>query len=714
MRLPVLLTGLVLLGALLGLRIADPAPVSALRLAYFDGLQRISPREPALLPVRIVDIDEASLRAVGQWPWPRDRLAEMTRRLAEAGAAAIAFDVLFAEPDRLSPARLAERPEVAAFLRDGIAADRLETLDTDRLFAAAIAAAPVVLGTARSGATSGETARPKAEIVLAGTGMAEALPDLGPVAPLVPVLERAARGLGAISVGPGANGAIARTVPLLWTTPEGPIPSLALEALRVSLDEPGLVVWEAEGAPGTVGSVTAGPFSIPTTPDGQLWLRARPEDAGSYIPAHQVLEGGALPDLEGAIVFVGTSAAGLLDLRTTALGETVPGVAVHAQAVEQILTGQHLVRTDFAGGLELLLFVSSGLIVAAAMSLSGPLPALLVGGATAFVTAAASWAAFATSGLLIDATFPLLGGFLMFSLLTAYRLFVTDRDARRIRRSFSHYVAPDVLREIESTRHALVLGGKDQPVTVMFSDIRNFTSLGESLDAQALVSLLNRLFGGLSDEIMRHRGTIDKFMGDSVMAFWNAPVPAPDHALRACRAALDMRQALARFNAAPGAPEVRMGVGLETGHACVGNIGSRDRFNYTAIGETVNTAARLEAASRHVEFDIVAGSATADEAPDLAWLPAGSLLAKGVSERLEASILVGDEAVAKRADFAELATLHAEIVATLCRGGAAMDALDRALLLAEDFPGLAHFYRRLPARGEDFSAETGDARRETA
>lgn len=705
MRLPVLLIGLVLIAALAALRLADPPPVSALRLAYFDGLQRIAPRQPAASPVRVVDIDEGSLAALGQWPWPRDRLAELTRRLTLAGARTVAFDVIFAEPDRLSPVRLAENPAVAPFLRETMGPEALNRLDTDFVFSEALAAVPSVLGTARSGRPGDTPAQTKAEVALVGEAPDATLPELGPATPLVPVLAEAAAGIGVISVGPGANGAVARTAPLLWKTPDGPVPSLALETLRVFLGEDGLVLWDTDGLPGMADHISVGPFDIPTTSDGHLWLRVRHETPEAYIPASAILSDAPLPDLTGAIVLVGTSAAGLLDLRTTALGETIPGVAVHAQAIEQILTGQHLVRSDFAGGLELLLLVSAGLLVAAAMSLAGPVHSVVVGAGAAIAIVAASWAGFANGGLLVDATFPLAGTFLTFSLLTLYRLFVTDRDVRLVRRSFSHYVAPDVLKVIETGGHKVALGGADHEVTVMFSDIRNFTQLSEALDAQGVVALLNRLFSGLSDEIMRNRGTIDKFMGDSVMAFWNAPLPAPDHALRACRAALAMRGALVRFNAEGSGPEVRMGLGLATGMACIGNIGSRERFNYTAIGETVNAAARLEAACRQVEYDIVAGRAVREAAPGLAWLPAGALVAKGVSERMETSILLGDDIVARLGSFAELAAAHDAAIAALGEARDATGALARCRAHAEAFPGLDAFYDRLVSRAEDFAPQ---------
>ncbi len=699
MRLPILVIGTVLLIGLALLRLTDPIPVSALRLGYFDMLQRLSPREVQDLPVRIVDIDEASLARYGQWPWPRDRLGELTDRLFDAGVRTVAFDMIFAEPDRLSLSRLAENPELAPYLREDAQAAQLP--DNDAVFATALSGKPVVVGVAHSDAEDAAPPDPKARFEEIGEDLTMALPPMDRTTPVLPILSDAAAGLGAISVGPGENGAISRSVPLVWNTPNGILPGLALETLRVALGEESVFLWGQDGAPDVLETVAVGVFDIPVTHDGALWLRVRPEDHTTYIPAHSVLSGDAPPHLEGTIVLVGTSAAGLLDLRVTALGETIPGVAIHAQAVEQILSGRYLIRTDYAGGLELAMFLFAGLLLTVAMSRAGPVASSLVGGGAAFAIAAASWAAFRQTGLLLDATFPLIGGSILFSLLSLYRLFVTDRDARLIRRSLSHYVAPDVLRDIEEHGYDVSLGGTDQTVSVLFSDIRNFTSFSEKMDATAIVKVLNDLFDRLSDAIMGQRGTIDKYMGDSVMAFWNAPVPAPDHAERACAAALDMRKSLAAYNAGASEP-LAMGIGLATGVACVGNIGSRERFNYTAIGEAVNLTARIEAACRQVEYDILASHALRDAAPDFAWLEAGHVQAKGVREPVPVVALVGDKTTAASSEFLRLASAHNALIEALCDGAGVNAGLAECRSLAAPFPGLAAFYDRLEERRGDF------------
>ena len=701
MRIPVLLIGLILLAALAAIRLADPTPVSALRLAYFDQLQRIVPRSAPDTAVRVVDIDEASLARHGQWPWSRDLLAEMTLALQAAGARVIAFDMLFAEPDRLSPSRLLDRPELAERLPEDLRVE-IAAEDTDVRFAETLRASPTVLGIARSDRSEDAFAQPVAKVTTLTGVPDQGLPALGPATSLVPALLAAASGLGAITVGPDGSAATSRELPLLWQTPDGPLPGLALETVRVALGEETLVLWGEEQAPDIPSSISVGDFDIPISSDGQLWLYPRYENPMDYIPAHQILSGDA-PDLRGAYVLIGTSAAGLLDLRTTALGQTVPGVAIHAQAVEQILSGRFLVRSDLAAGLEMLMFICAGLLVTVAMARAGPVPSVLVGGGAGFAVAAASWAAFQTSGLLIDATFPLIAGFLLFSLLTLYRLFVTDRDARLVRQSFSHYVAPDVLREIETGGHQIALGGSDQIVTVMFTDVRNFTGMSREMDAQATVALLNTVFTELSDEIIAERGTIDKFMGDSVMAFWNAPVPVPDHAARACRAALAMRAALARVNAGREGAPVGMGIGIDTGPACVGNVGSRNQFNYTAIGEVVNRSARIEAACRGLEFDILAGPQLRAEAPGFAWLDGGHAPLRGIAEPVPLALLVGDETLAATPSFQSLVQANAQLMTCLAEARPIETALENCKLAARDIPGLDTYFSRIAERAQDFT-----------
>lgn len=706
------LLGIAVIAALVTLRVADPFPVQSLRNAYFDLLQRVSPREYRPLPVRVVDINDEALAAVGQWPWPRDRMAELTDRIAGYGAAVIAYDVLFSEPDRLSPARILDSPAMRTLLPSGISSSDRARLDNDARFARSMEGRTVVLGTALARSGERGVVRPQVGFVEIGASPGRGLLSIEATTPVVPQLAQAATGFGSINVSPGGVAGLVRQVPMIWNTPDGPLPSLAIEVLRHALGVDTLLLSGSPDIDGFVASVRVGQFEVLTQDDGQLWVRYRRDHPDLYVGAAAVLAEGEDPQvraaLEGNLVLVGTSAAGLLDIRTTALGENVPGVSIHAQILEQILLGEYLLRNDAVEGMEVIALAVLGLAVLALMPWLGPVLSFLAGAAGAAVALGASWYAFVAHGVLVDATYPLVGGFVAFAIMAGFQYVVADREKRLIRRSFSHYVAPDILHEIESRGHDLKLGGEMREVTIMFLDIRNFTNLAEGLEASDLVSVLNDLFTDLGAEILEQSGTIDKFIGDAIMAFWNAPLPAEDHARRAGLAALGLRGALERFNARSGRAPIAAAIGLSTGPACVGNIGSRVRFNYSAIGDTVNVAARVEAACRKVGHDITVTAETAAQMPGFALLPAGALDLKGKSSRTEVFALVGDESCAASEGFRRLAEAHAKAVESLVALGpdGAEDAISACERIATEAGlDLAWFYGNLRGRAADFRAE---------
>ncbi len=702
---------MLLLMALVSLRALDPWPVQNLRNAYFDYLQKLAPRDYTPLPVLIVDLDETSLSKLGQWPWPRDRLAALVDRLATMGAAVIVFDILFSEPDRLSPRNLVGDAAVRAALGDGPWVERLAGLDYDVAFAEAIRRMPVVLGVADAGATGGAVIAGRSGFAFVGQNPGDALLPLRSTTALVPVLAEAATGIGVVNANPLADSDTQREVPLVWRGEDGFLPGLALEAIRVALGESTIVVIGPNDGANRVDEVRVGAYTIPTSSQGLFPLHFRHDEPGQYIPAHQVLDPGMGEQLaqllQGSIVFVGSSAAGLSDIRTTALGEGVPGVSIHAQVVEQVLLETYLARTDVTEGTEIIVLNLLGLLVSLVLMFTGPIPSLVAGGMAGAATLAASWIAFTRHGILFDATFPLIGGFVAFSALAMYQFVVSDRERRMIRRSFARYVAPSVLAEIDRMDHSIELGGKTGEVTVLFCDIRNFTPLAASMLAQDLVALLNELFTDLSEEILAQAGTIDKYIGDEIMAFWNAPLVTERHQFRACMATLNMRRALARYNtrkAQSGAAPVAIGMGLDFGQACVGNIGSRNRFNYTAIGETVNVAARTQSACKHVGYDILVTAEVARTAPSLAFLPAGQIELKGVAERTEAFILVGDEDMARSDAFAQISQAYRALLTALKSDLPEADGLARNVETIADRidPQLRNFVNRCLQRPADF------------
>ena len=708
--LPALL-GAAIITALVVLRVADPYPLRVARDVAFDLYQQIAPRPKAEYPIRVVDIDEASLKAVGQWPWPRNVLATLTRRLGELGAATITYDVLFPEPDRTSPSRLALTPLAWAGLGPALP-------DYDRDFAEALSQTPSVLGFSTSTATKTLPLSPKVGFALSGTDPTPSLPHMtGAVVPLE-TLGDAARGLGAVSLESSDSAGVVRRLPLVWAAGRQLYPSLAAESLRLALGVSTIVVLGDTAGQGYVESVRIGDFDIPTTPSGALTLYYARPDPMLYVSARDVLGPDyrdLQPLIQGQIVLVGTSASGLLDLHATTLGDNVPGVSIHAQAIAQILSGHFLTRSDWVSGLEIATFIVIGLAVVGFLLWVGPLAALLIGLGLLAAMVAGSWLLFTRAQLLYDPSFVLFATFVLYSAMVFVRFALTDADRRQIRRAFGHYVAPALLAEIERSRDTLKLGGEVRPLTVMFADVRGFTAISERMAPEELLHMLNTLFGALGAEITAQYGTIDKFIGDALMAFWNAPVDVADHARRACLAALGMRARLEALNAAdafgrkaagrePG--ELAIGIGISSGEALVGNMGLETRFDYSCLGDTVNVASRVEGACKTVGYDIVVVEATRAAAPDLAFLEAGSLLLKGKAARERIHILVGDAALAASPGFAALLTAHATAIGAIAAGRGIEPAIAACAGVADAIdPRLRRFYDILATRSGDFSAE---------
>ncbi|MBD2748151.1 CHASE2 domain-containing protein [Microvirga sp. BT688] len=699
---------------MIGLKLADPAPVAGLRHLTFDTLQRLAPRPEADLPVRVVDIDDASLAELGQWPWPRTRVASLVERLAQMGAAAVAFDVLFAEPDRTSPARLADQLP----LTDRDLKRQTETLlqrlpDHDQVLAQAMRALPVVAGFATTEQPNDTRPGSKAGYAFAGTNPLEILhPFQGSVTSL-PLFEEAVQGVGSLSLGQDSASGVVRQIPLLVSDGRRLHPSLALEALRVAQGASTITVRStgASGEPGTASpalvELRVGQFRVPMTAEGELVLRYGHNHPERLVSARDVLDPDRSPVVEpriaGHIVFIGTSAAGLHDRRVTPLGETVAGVTIHAQAVEQILTQEFLVRPDWAHGLETLLTALAGALVAGLLlHVTARYSALVMVGAIATLLAGA-WLAFLKEGLLLDPIYPSLSALLAYFAITALLYLTTDREKRFVRRAFSHYLAPELLQTLEASPDQLRLGGEIRPMTILFMDVRDFTPISERLSPEALIRFLNTLFSPLTEVIQAHKGVVDKYIGDSIMAFWNAPVSVPDHAALACTAALNMQAIVEELNATDafglrsnGQPEliVQIGIGLNTGEACVGNMGSAHRFNYSVVGDTVNVAARIESSCKGAGVPILISEQTARAAPGFAVLEAGLVPLKGKSQPMKLFALVGDEAHAQTSGFQELARAHASLIAAIDARDAkeALQALVSCQLLAG--PGLSAFYRK--------------------
>ncbi|WP_421696006.1 CHASE2 domain-containing protein [Aestuariivirga sp.] len=636
--------GVAVAGLLTVLRWLDPQPLQDLRAASFDIYQQLKPRVAVETPVAVVTIDEASLAQQGQWPWPRRTLARLTDRLFEAGAVSVAFDILFAEPDRLSPRELAK--SLAPSERAA-----LEALgDGDAVFARSMTAGPVSLAFADKPG-EGPLPTPKAGFVVSGEEVASGLTQIENAIMPMPELTASAAGLGHISLSGEQVGSRVRQVPLLLAGGGNLYPALLLEALRLGLGASTYIVQADPTYPGIAQSLRVGDVTVPLSEDGQFRFYAAPGDTGRFIPAGRLLSPAPLSldektRLEGAIVLVGVSAAGLQDIRVTPLSEPVPGVAIHAQILEQILAGQFLNRPAWLDGAEVIAIAALSLLLAVLASFVGPLVALASAAVAGAVILALCWYLFASQGLLVDPVAPLGGALITVFCTTAFWYVVIERERRYIRQAFGRYVSPTLLARIEQSPDALRLGGVNREITVLFMDVRDFTALSETLAPQETIRFLNKLHGALSVPVVECDGTLDKFIGDSLMAFWNAPLDVGDHPAKAAEAALRMRDAMAELNRTdalglgPG-HEVRIGIGIHTGVACVGNVGTLKRLSYSAVGDTVNTAARIESACKEIGTDILVSEQTARRIPGYGTVHAGKVALKGKSEPFDVFFLPG-------------------------------------------------------------------------
>ena len=620
----VILVTAILAGAL-ALRVADPFFVQALRLIAFDSYQRLAPQtfNPDL-PVRVVDIDEDSLEKVGQWPWPRTVMADLVGKLAAEGAAVTAFDILFSEPDQTSPEVAVKRlsPEEAALLAPAIAGHE----GHDAVFARAIAAAPTVLAAALTNRATSAVLPQKAGFAVAGDDPRPFIANLPGVTSNLAVLDDAAAGIGSINWVPDRDQVI-RRIPLLYRHGDDYVPALSIEALRVAQGA-GTYILKASNANGEtafgqstgLNHIKVGDAEIPTDADGGVWLQFRPSNPGVYIPAWKVLAGVNDPkDVANRIMLVGTSAPGLLDLRATPLDASIPGVEVHAQVLEHILSGHWLTRPDYALAVELAVTLLLGLGLSFVLARVPARSAAILGVSVIALIFIGGWTAYRYAGLLLDPSFPAMTLFVLVGAATLYVYRRTELQRSEVRRAFSYYVAPAVVSEIIAHPERLELGGEVRDLTILFCDVRNFTSISEGMSAHELTHFINSLLTPLSDIILKHRGTIDKYIGDAIMAFWNAPLDDPDHAFHACQAALEMSAVMPGLNArwrkeaeAAGRPfkDVAIGIGINSGACCVGNLGSAKRFDYSAIGDDVNVASRYEGLTKAYGVGVVVGEPT--------------------------------------------------------------------------------------------------------
>ena len=692
-----------MLGAFISLFVADPYPVEFLRVKAFDMYQRMKPREippTPLQPVTIIDLDERSLSEVGQWPWSRLTIAKMVANLLNNGVAVVAFDIVFPEPDRMNPEGIVE----SLFnIDDTTRGAILKLPSNDGLLANVIEQGNVVLGQAGYWDVRPESSEPPISKSVAWKGVVPGapkphafLPSFRSMVRNIEVIEKAAKGHGIFSLVQETDG-IVRRVPTLFQYGGEIYPALSVEMMRVMFQRRTIVAdvgltgiegvgiapkkltdafrelyrqlltqyGETEALAKVDGLFPDGILKLPTDGKGRMWPYFSKSDTSKYIPAVDVLNNKVDPKkLRGKMAIIGTSAVGMLDIRATPIDAVIPGVEVHAQVIEAAFSGAFLSRPAWINGAEILLIALGGMLiiwlvpsVGAKWTLAVFL--LLAGGASG-----GSWYLFSENKVLFDVTFAVGAMFFLYTTLTYLNFSREEAQKKQTRDAFSKYLSPDMVESVASDPSKLKLGGDKRDMTLLFCDVRGFTTISEQFDAEGLTALINKLLTPLTNVIMGHKGTVDKYMGDCIMAFWNAPLDDPDHVYNACTSALlmigemgplnDRLEQEAKDEGRKHIP-LKVGLGLNTGECVVGNMGSDQRFDYSVLGDTVNLASRLEGQSKSYGMNIVLGPVTNNAVKDrLATIDLDYIQVKGKTEGTYIYGLMGDGEIKEKPEFIKL------------------------------------------------------------
>jgi len=629
----------------------------------------------------IVDIDEDSLAELGRWPWPRGMLADLVERLFEDyGIDVLGFDVVFAERDRgATLERLRELAEGTLADVEGLA-ERIEEiaprLDGDARFARAIEGRNVVTGHffrqqvdgPDGGGTSGTLPRPL-------PGLSDAQTDGLPIprpqgyGGNLPAIQTAARGGGFFDNPLVSSDGVFRYVPTLQQHGDSVYGLLALEVARAHLGWPDVELVIAEDGSGSYRALEAlrmAGHEIPVDARSAIpvpYLGA--QGSFPYVPIRDVMSGEADPGvLADRIVLLGTTAAGLLDLRTTPVQNVYPGVEIHANVIAGILDDRIRQQPAYLMAVEVLAVVVLGALMTLLLPLLSPLWLTLATAGLGAAYVGGNLALWSGAGLIVPLASPLLLAGVLFVFHVAWGFVIENRGKRQLSRLFGQYVPPELVEEMDASPERITTTGESREMTVLFSDIRGFTTISEDLEPAELTRLINAVLTPMTRVIHDHRGTIDKYIGDAIMAFWGAPLSDPDHARNALLASMEMLRTLdelqPRFER-EGWPRIDMGIGLNAGLMSVGNMGSEFRMAYTVVGDSVNLASRLEGLTKDYGARLVVSDSIREAVPDFEFRMLDIVRVKGRDHPVAIHEPLGPSAEVPRELRRDLRRYHAAL-----------------------------------------------------
>ncbi len=612
--------------------------IAKFEAALYDMKTRLSADARMDDRVAIVDIDEKSLRELGRWPWPRDLTAKLTRNLFEQyGVAAIGYDIVFAEPDQSSGLPVLEQLARGPLAGETVFRAMLERmrpqLDYDGILADALQSGPAVLGFyfnyAQPPEIVGQLPEPALDCALLAQQGIEAHDAVGYNANL-PRLQARAAGAAFFNMEADFDG-VARRMPMIMRHDGRCYGSLSLITTGAGMGAQRLALQPGQGW--LPPRLDLDGLLVPLDRAGRALVPYRQAHAYPYIPATDVIHGRTpVALLEGRIVLIGSTAPGIMDLRVTPVSRILPGVEIHANLIAGMLDDTVKWQPVNSTLLEVLVIAALGLALAALLPLVSPLWAALATLAFSALLGAGNLYAWQGLHAQLPLAAPLLAVWGLFVLNMSYGFFVEARSKAQITRLFGQYIPPELVDEMAKDPARYSLRGESRVMTVLFSDIRDFTSISEGLEAAQLAEMLNVYLSAMTRVIQETRGTIDKYIGDAIMAFWGAPMSDEHHARDGVLAALAMQEALVELNPrleARGWPAVRIGVGVNTGRMSVGNMGSEFRMAYTVMADAVNLASRLEGLTKQYGVGVLAGEATRAACPDILFQIVDRVRVKG-------------------------------------------------------------------------------------
>ena len=586
-------------------RLFDVSPVETLRLKTFDYYQKISPRDVTTNSVVIVEITEQDLKKYGQWPWPRNLIANLHNRIYQYGAKVIQYNIIFAERDRSG--------------KDENFAQKLAGTNT------------IMMYSVKDSATDGQVA--KVPVVKQGEPD-KFLYSFKGVVTNIPELLRFANGAGVNIMIPNIDGTI-RQIPLFVNTDIGTIPNQILDTIRVyNQNTKYKIVADKNGIKEIHTSKNK---KIKTNANAMFNINFADTSTINKYSVTDIIKNKI--DLQNKIVVVGLNAAGLSYLKDTPLG-VMTDTQISAQAIETDLTDTQLIRNGNTNLIEIVAVFVFGFLLIYIIPKLGITTTVLTYMTLVATIITCSLIAYNTSYIMLDASFPVLFVTIVWGRLVFNSFAKQFRLRQQIKKQFEHYLDPRMVKRLQKDPSLLKLGGETRTMTFMFSDIRGFTPISEKYkgNPQGLTKLINRFLTRMTNIIIKNGGTVDKFMGDCIMAFWNAPLNTPGHEKLAVRTALQMQKELKKLNRElkkEKLPQINIGIGINTGQALVGNMGSDQRFDYSVIGDDVNLASRLESSSKELGHTLVIGEKTKKKCKGFKFKSLGTINVKGKTEHIK-------------------------------------------------------------------------------